>query len=319
MPMKTLKSKINFFEELKGLIDSAQNEISIFSPYIKTGALTNLLDESSKSVNVAIITTWKPADLALGYSDLKLYPFCEKRNIPLLLNKNIHLKAIIIDNMKSAYIGSGNITNAGLAIGNRFNYELGVINDDLSLDDKIYFDKIISEAEPVDDEYYQKVKQRVEELDKPKFDEEFDIDLTQKKDFLLSSLPMSNNVDEFYDHYSRPDNDHGSEEDIRSAEHDRRLYQIPRGLNKTEFDKLLIQNFLRHPFIFEYLNFIGDGKYFGELSAWLHDKVTTVPTPRRYDIKKTQNRVNSFILHLSDEYAEEIPGRKSVRFFRTQT
>ncbi|SVC24957.1 uncharacterized protein METZ01_LOCUS277811, partial [marine metagenome] len=235
MPMKTLKSKINFFEELKGLIDSAQNEISIFSPYIKTGALTNLLDESSKSVNVAIITTWKPADLALGYSDLKLYPFCEERNIPLLLNKNIHLKAIVIDNMKSAYIGSGNITNAGLAIGNRFNYELGVINDDLSLDDKIYFDKIISEAEPVDDEYYQKVKQRVEELDKPKFDEEFDIDLTQKKDFLLSSLPMSNNVDEFYDHYSRSDNDHSSEEDIRSAEHDGRLYQIPRGLNKTEF------------------------------------------------------------------------------------
>ena len=96
MPMKTLKSKINFFEELKGLIDSAQNEISIFSPYINSGALTNLLDESSKSVNVAIITTWKPADLALGYSDLKLYPFCEERNIPLLLNKNIHLKAIVI-------------------------------------------------------------------------------------------------------------------------------------------------------------------------------------------------------------------------------
>ena len=314
--MKTLKSKINFIEELRYLIEGAQFEISIFSPYINTGALTNLLKKSPTSLSVTIITTWKPADLALGYSDLKLYPFCKERNIPLLLNKNIHLKAIVIDNMKSAYIGSGNITNAGLALGDKYNYELGVINENLTLDDKIYFDKIISEAEPVDDEYYQKVKQRVEELDKPKFDEEFDIELTNKKDFLLSSLPMSNNVDEFYDHYSRPDNDYGSEEDIRSAEHDRRLYQIPRGHNKTEFDKLLIQNFLRHPFIVEYLDFIGDGKYFGKMSAWLHDKVTTVPTPRRYDIKKTQNRVNSFILHLSDEYAEEIPGRKSVRFFK---
>jgi hypothetical protein len=316
--MKTLKSKINFIEELRYLIEGAQFEISIFSPYINTGALTNLLKKSPTSLSVTIITTWKPADLALGYSDLKLYPFCKERNIPLLLNKNIHLKAIVIDNMKSAYIGSGNITNAGLALGDKYNYELGVINENLTLDDKIYFDKIISEAEPVDDGYYQTVKQRVEELDKPKFDEEFDIELTNKKDFLLTSLPMSNNVDEFYDHYSRPDNDHGSDEDIRSAEHDRRLYQIPRGLNKNEFDKLLIQNFLRHPFIVEYLDFIGDGKYFGKMSNWLHDKVTTVPTPRRYDIKKTQNRVNSFILHLSDEYAEEIPGRKSVRFFRIQ-
>jgi len=316
--MKTLKSKINFIEELRYLIEGAQFEILIFSPYINTGALTNLLKKSPTSLSVTIITTWKPADLALGYSDLKLYPFCKERNIPLLLNKNIHLKAIVIDNMKSAYIGSGNITNAGLALGDKYNYELGVINENLTLDDKIYFDKIISEAEQVDDGYYQTVKQRVEELDKPKFDEEFDIELTTKKDFLLTSLPMSNNVDEFYDHYSRPDNDHGSDEDIRSAEHDRRLYQIPRGLNKNEFDKLLIQNFLRHPFIVEYLDFIGDGKYFGKMSNWLHNKVTTVPTPRRYDIKKTQNRVNSFILHLSDEYAEEIPGRRSVRFFRIQ-
>ena len=156
-------------------------------------------------------------------------------------------------------------------------------------------------------------------MKKPKLEQGFDIETDLQKDFLLSSLPMSNSVADFYQHYSRKDNDDGSEEDIRSAEHDGRLYQIPRGLNKTEFDKLLIQNFLRHPFIVEYLDFIGDGKYFGEMSAWLHDKVTTVPTPRRYDIKKTQNRVNSFILHLSDEYAEEIPGRKSVRFFRTQT
>ena len=54
------------------------------------------------------------------------------------------------------------------------------------------------------------------------------------------------------------------------------------------------------------------------MSAWLHGEVTTVPTPRRYDIKETQNRMNEFILYLSDEYAEEIPGDRSVRFYRIQ-
>ena len=54
------------------------------------------------------------------------------------------------------------------------------------------------------------------------------------------------------------------------------------------------------------------------MSAYLHSEVTTVPTPRRYDIKKTQNRMNKFILYLSDEYDEEIPGNRSVRFYRIQ-
>ena len=318
--MNILKSKINFFESLNTLIANARNEISIFSPYIKTKALKTLLENSSKSLNITIITTWKPADLAMGYSDLDLFPFCKNNNFPLLLNNKIHLKAILIDNMNSIYIGSGNITNAGLGIGNKFNYELGIIHDTLSLDDKIYLDNIILKSVPVDDEYYNKIKERVEELDKPKFDDEFDIESTNNKNFLLSSLPMSKNVTEFYNNYTRSNNDDNSEEDIRSAEHDRRLYHIPRGLTKSEFEKLLKKNFLNHPFIIEYLNFIGDGdgKFFGKTSAWLHKKVTTVPTPRRYDIKKTQNRVNSFILHLSDEYSEEIPGERSVRFYRKQ-
>ena len=316
--MNILKSKINFFEELNSLIASARNEISIFSPYIKTKALKTLLENSEKSLNITIITTWKPKDLAMGYSDLDLFPFCKDNNFPLLLNNNIHLKAIAIDNMTSIYIGSGNITHAGLGIGNKFNYELGVIHDDLLLDDKIYLDQIILESDPVDDEHYNKNKEDVKKLDKPKFDENFDIDTTKNKNFLLSSLPMSEDVTEFFNHYSRSNNDHTTEEEIRSAEHDRLLYKIPQGLNKSEFKKILKKNFLNHPFIIEYLSFIGDGKYFGETSAWLHKKVTTVPTPRRYNIKKTQNRINNFIRVLDDKYAEEIPGERSVRFFRKQ-
>ncbi|SVE21059.1 uncharacterized protein METZ01_LOCUS473913, partial [marine metagenome] len=245
------------------------HEIIIFSPYIKVNALEALLLDSQRSAKVTIVTSWKPSDILLGVSDIEVYKYCCDHRATLLINNKIHLKAIIIDSMTSAYIGSGNITNAGLGIGNRFNYELGVINEKITLDDKFYFDKIISEGFSVNDEYYKKVKQAVKSMKKPKIVQEFDIETDLQKDFLLNALPMSNNVSDFYQHYSRKDDNDGSEEDIRSAEHDRRLYQIPRGLNKTEFENLLRKNFLNHPFIIAYLDYLGNEKYFGEMSAWL--------------------------------------------------
>ena len=105
--------------------------------------------------------------------------------------------------MTSSYIGSGNITNAGLGVGKRFNYELGVIKDKIDLDDKFYFDKIISESFVVNDEYYKKVKQAVKAMKKPKIEQEFDIETNLQKDFLLSALPMSIKVSDFYRYYSR--------------------------------------------------------------------------------------------------------------------
>ena len=139
--MKLLKSKINFNEEIKHLINLANHDILIFSPYIKVNALDALLLDSQRSANVTIVTSWKPSDILLGVSDIEVYKYCCDHRATLLINNKIHLKAIIIDSMTSAYIGSGNITNAGLGIGKRFNYELGVINEKIAIDDKFYFDK----------------------------------------------------------------------------------------------------------------------------------------------------------------------------------
>ena len=314
--MQLLKSKINYMDEIIHLIHRAESELLIFSPYIKVKALATLLIESQHSVKVTIVTSWKPSDILLGVSDIEVYKYCCDQSATLLINNKIHLKAIIIDSMTSGYIGSGNITNAGLGLGNRYNYELGVINKNITLDDKLYFDKIISESFPVNDEYFEEVKKAVKKMKKPKILNAFKIETNTQKDFLLSSLPMSNTVSDFYSFYSRSDDYKGSEEDIRSAEHDRILYNIPKNLNKTEFEELLKKHFLKHPFVLSYLDFISEGKYFGKVSKWLHNKVTTVPTPRRYDIKETQTRLNSFLLYLSNKYEEVTPGKRSTRFQR---
>lgn len=305
-----LRSKDNLLPELLNFIKGS-DDVLLMSPFIKLSALRILFKDNQNIEHITIITKWKPHDIAHGFSDISVFPFCKKRNIPLLLNSNIHLKTIIRDNMNSAWIGSANITQKGLGISEAFNYEIGAIIPKLALEDKLYFDKIIQESYIVNEEYYLRVKDQVSKIKVEKIPKVFKVKVSSKQsDFLLSSLPMSESLDLLTDIYlNRPEGK--SQTDIRSAIHDINLYNIDHGLNKNKFKEQLTTNFFLHPFVKELLAYNGSGRHFGDLSAWMHSKCTTVPTPRRFDIKEALIRVRDLIISLSSNYRVEIPGRQS--------
>ena len=316
--MKLLKSNINLLDDIKSLANEAREDLTIFSPYIKLNALSKLIDGIHKMIKVSIITSWKPADIAFGSSDLSIYPFCKENNYRLLINNRIHLKTILVDNMTKAYIGSANITEPGLGYSQRHNYEIGSIVTEINTDDQIYFDKIIESSSTISDEYYNSILEEAKNLKKPEIDENFKTKIDSKDNFLLTALPMCDSVEYFYSIYSSNSINDFKPSQLRSAEHDKRLYNIPDGLSKADFIKQLKDNFLKHPFIIKYLDFIDDQKYFGEVSKWLHNIVTTVPTPRRQEIKEFQKRVNKFLTYLSDDYETIVPGKQSQKLYRIQ-
>jgi hypothetical protein len=296
--MNLLKSKVNLLQNLKELIVSANYDIIVFSPYIKNNALIELLGELKKGIKVTVITTWKPADIAFGSSDLSVFEYCKKNNYQLLINNRIHLKAIFVDHFSNGYIGSANVTNSGLAINNNYNYEIGSIIQNMTEEDLLYFDQIIEGSFAVDDSYYDKIILEASKLQKPHFPKSFGA--LKENNFLLTSLPMSTNTNKFYKFYQEIQKSGNIKvENLRCMEHDKRLYKIQDGLSQMEFYNVLESEFFSHPFVVEYLEFNGDGRNFGQLSNWLHQKVTTIPTPRRYDIKKIQQNLNNFIVSLS--------------------
>ena len=304
-----LKSNNNFIGELTELIEFADTDIVIFSPYIKFKALSSLLKNHNSKVSITIITTWKPHDIAFGASDISVYPFCKDRNFNFLINNKIHLKSILIDDMTKAYIGSANITGKGLGYAPSFNYEIGTLTSQITIEDKIYFDRIIESSRCVDDEYYRMIQEQCKNLDKPTIEDNFKEPKLNNSNFLITSLPMCDNVENFYSIYSEEDRDSLSEVEIRSEYHDRRLFDIKKKLNKHEFYKQLKT----------YKEFIGnDEKRFGEITHWLHNIITNVPTPRRSEIKECLVRVNKFLLELDDNYSSRIPGKRSQVFYRRQ-
>lgn len=312
-----LRSNSNFTADLESLILNAQDDIIIFSPYIKFKALSSLLKNHNSRVPITIITTWKPHDIAFGASDISVYPFCKDRNFNLLINNKIHLKSILIDNMTKAYIGSANITGKGLGYNPSFNYEIGTLTSQITVHDKTYFDEIIESSRLVDDKYYLDIKKQCKELDKPEIENHFIEPELTNNNFLLTLLPMCDSVEEFFSIYSEKDQDSLSEVKIRSANHDRRLYKLKKNLGKELFYEKLKISFKDNLFIKAYKDFIGnEEKRFGEITHWLHNIITNVPTPRRSDVKKSLVRVNKFLLELDENYSSRIPGKRSQVFYR---
>jgi len=290
-------------------------DLIFFSPYIKINALEQLLVGQVTKVKT-IVTSWKSHDILHGSSDLEVYKYCNDHGIQLLINQNIHLKAITNNNMSSCIVSSANLTNRGLALSKKHNIELGTIVDKLDLNDQCYFDRIIDSSILITDDLYNTIKKQIDEIIiVPQYDTSItclddllsiDNYYLNNDKFLTSQLPYFNNPEDLY--HVITNQKHYDTSEIRSAFHDIQLYKVQESNDKRDFEKTLKTNFLKNHFINDFLLYNGEGNYFGKNTSWIHSKIQDVPAPKRWGIKEYQQRIYSYIeLLLSDMYRIERP------------
>ena len=302
-----------FFKKITDFISNVIDELVIISPYIKTSILEQLLMEC-KINKITIITTWSLRDFLYGSSELKLYEFCKKNKIYLFLNKQVHLK-VYINDYSNCIFCTANISKTGLALMDNYNYELGTKIDTLDVNSIIYFKKILNESVLVNDEIYEKYKDEFGKLKSPDFITEPDFE--SKSDFLISSLPMSYNINELFLIYSNGFNIN-TKEKIECAIHDILLYDIPVGLNEMDFVKILTKTFFESKFIIQLINFIGEEKYFGQVKEWIQNNCEDVPVPSRRDLTGNIQVLYKWIVELSDgKYKVDRPNY-SERIYRVK-
>lgn len=303
-----LRSKDNLYQEIIDFIKNA-DDLIILAPYIKYVPLKNLL-QHTEAQSICIVKSWKPRDIKFGASDLEVYTLCKEKNIPLFINNQIHLKAISKNNFSEFIVSSANITNRGLALSERYNYELGAILNEIDISDKIYIEKIIQSSDIANDDLYNKYLEAAKNIvineDMPEY---FDIKQPQSdKDFLLNSLPMSFSIDDIKNYYFNGAIENLDEVQIRSAIHDLFLYDIRKGLSEKEFPNVFKNSFTNHPFIIKFLEFNGNGNFFGKNKAWIQNECTTVPTPRRSEITPILQSLYKLITELlPNEYYIDVP------------
>jgi len=299
------------------ILESSSNDkkIYIFTPYIKTNVLGKLIDKITGKI--IIITAWEPNDLLSGSSELELYPFCKENKITLYINNKIHLKVYSVD-LESAIITSGNISHRGLMPDG--NYECGVFVDKLSSTDRLYFEKIRSDARLVDDKFYESLvnwyNKQIKEIPKEIKLEDI-VAVSTKNDFLISALPMTRDVDELVKGYEKINSGLEPSDDSETSAcifHDLANYNIGPGLTKKEFEKKLRIQFFSHPFIQKMDKFIDPEAYFGRIKEWIQNNCVDVPIPSRRELTGNVQVLYEWFENLGDgKYIIDVPGAYSER------
>ena len=104
-------------ERLTRWLSNAKESVWIVSPYISLEALQRALEDVPEGIDVTVITSWRPGDLASGVSKPELYELCEERGWKLRADLGdgpfVHIKAYVKDEA-SALMGSANLTNLGM-------------------------------------------------------------------------------------------------------------------------------------------------------------------------------------------------------------
>tara|TARA_B100001123_G_scaffold220420_1_gene248608 strand:+ start:9426 stop:10928 length:1503 start_codon:yes stop_codon:yes gene_type:complete len=317
MTDKLLQSPL--FEKIRNYLLEAEKskQIFLYVPYIKSKVLAKLVDGLD---NITIVTTWHTNDLLSGSSELDLYPFCKEHNYTLYVHNDIHLKVYSVG-LDSAIVASGNISHGGLEGGNE---ECGVLVDKLSIQDRLFLEKIKANATFIDEEEYQRHLKLIEEKKEitPEIEKHPDLIITAKEEhFFKSSLPMTRSVDDLIKGYANMSSglDASDEEETKACIiHDLGIYNLEQlGLSEDEFVAKLKVQFFSHPFIKKIEEFINPEAYWGRVREWVQENCKDDPIPRRWELTENTQTLYDWFVKLSDgKYIVDVPGARSERIRR---
>ena len=127
------------------------------------------------------------------------------------------------------------------------------------------------------------------------------------------SLPATQSPEYLYEIYKNP-TQYIDEPDVYAEfVHDLVLYNLTNALDADKFIPELAQRFKRHAFIQEIVSFIErkGSVRFGEINGWITEQCTDKPTPYRWNLKRSTNRLYNWLSYFYEEITWDIPGSHS--------
>ena len=261
-------------DDIISLLTEAEREVLIVAPFIRSSALARLLQSIQESVDILVVTRWRPADILAGASDLGVLDLTETSSIPLLLRHDLHAKLFVAD--ERCLIGSANVTDTALGWRAPSNLELLTPADRSTPGISTFLTELRSGSVRATRNHQVRLRELVEQL---RLKQSFIVPETaddENTPGLLAPnwMPDTMNPDELYAVYAR-----GAEADVSRAALPGMIDELTRlgvspGMDESEFRAWVSSSVLQTPVVVGVLRRIEvEGSVNEEALAQLFDEI----------------------------------------------
>lgn len=300
----------------------ATHRIRVIAPYIKVDVLARLLANTDSGVPVTVITRWKVEDIAAGVSDLAVYDLVTERGgSSVLLHPTLHAKLYIVDSLE-CFVGSANVTAAGLGGGEQHNREILAQITPAPMPLLQFAAALERDAITATEELRDEYAALAAEQARPEAPPETAAGLAMndgagaRAGYRLADLPATRNPAGLFRLYLGAEAD-PMPETLERAAHDLALMEVPPGLGEAEFAKWMRDRLLLLPFLEEFDRYLEQPRYFGRMADWVHRRCEDNSVDRMA-IKSTVQTLMRWLMYVyPGRYRLEVP-RFSERFGRAE-
>lgn len=269
---------------LAQLCGQAEHEILFVSAYATHRAFAKISNRSSDLAkpHKRILVRWNKRDLVTGASDLEVYNLAKQNGWTIFVNPLLHAKVYQVD--ESVLLGSANLTLSGLNIEYGYENIEACVAIPKTPEIALWLAELVDQSVPVDDALFQDIACEVAQAKDAtsgsigNFSPSIAAQIYKKKlnkglytgDMLWTEDPAQILEQGAFD-------PHGKDE-----EHDRILLALDR---RTTYEQLRSAFRASPPWLW-LTQAASTPRYYGELTALLHDKLLDEPSVYRKEVKQ---------------------------------
>jgi len=275
-------------KELAVSISSCKASVVVLSAFIKKQAFEWFISQFNDSnIDVTIVARWTLSDLLSGISDLEVFELCKSKSWTFKIDQRLHSKLYLIDS-EFAFVGSSNLTGAGLGLHAKSNFELSMKGDITDIDLR-KVSKYLDSCVTVTDEIYEVIVKVYNSSEKVKIPN--NIKWPKSITALLEHDVNHLWVDDLF--FTDPVEENPTNENFL---HDLSLMNISNknDISHADSEQIKAIKWLKCQLIKEESKSLR----FGAVSKRLHDALLNDPKPYRKDVKELQANLFKWIKHL---------------------
>ena len=295
--------------QIMAFFGRARDTVVIVAPFIKTNALTGVLNAVSSDLrDLIVVTRWAPEDIASGVCDLQIFEHLQQCDGTLKIHPHLHAKYYRVDG--SCLVGSANLTGRGFGWSCPANLELYV---ELPADYKglAAWEKfLIRSSITVDEDTRDTIKAHADEIEssssKLRVKEEPSSAELNVSDLALDKWSPTCPVPErLWDVYCGKGEDIMVSTAYEAAQRDLAVLVPPKGLPQHLFTRFLKSILRQMPLIHTLDKLTRQGLSDHEAIVLLHDSTSVIQPPHLNPDRAWKIMKDWFICFFPNEYRIE--------------